>query len=162
MQPTTADGIWIAFYSTGSGGRTWQPHLPLASSALPAIYVIWSSHCRPTFLFIAQLLMLASQLFSFSLNAILFSSPFVFYVHSLSFQSFSFHALSFKTLPFNFQSLTSNLEPLPFFSFPDGLQVLLSLPTLTCAILTETKGYRFNTLANKRKLKVCVWGSIKN
>lgn len=118
---------------TAAGSAVFHRH-PLCLLALPAVYVVRSPHRRPTFLFVAELLVLAPQLFSFPLNAILFSSPFVFYVHPLSFQSFSFHPLSFKALPLDLQSLPSDLQPLPFFPFPDGLQVLLSLPALTCAV----------------------------
>lgn len=106
---------------------------------LPAVNVIGPSHGRAAFLFVAQLLVLPSQLLPFSLDAILFPPPFMLYVHPLSLQSLSLHPLSLKPLPFNFQSLTSNLKPLPFLAFPDGLQVLLPLPPLTGAVLAAWK-----------------------
>lgn len=133
-QPAQAD-------ETAAGSAVFHLH-PLWLLALPAVYVVRSPHRRPTFLFVAELLVLAPQLFPFPLDAILFSPPLVFYVHPLSFQSLSFHPFPFKALPLDLQPLPSDLQPLPFLPLPDGLQVLLPLPALACAVPTQNQELR--------------------
>lgn len=107
--------------------------------ALPAIYVIGSPHGRAPLLLVAQLLVLAPQLLPLALDPVLLPPPLVLDVHPFPFQPLPLHPFPFQALPFDFQSLPSNLEPLPLFPFADGLEVLLPLPALACAVGTETE-----------------------
>lgn len=125
--------------------------------ALPAIYVIGSPHGRSPLLLVAQLLVLAPQLLPLTLDPVLLPPPLVLDVHSFPFQPLPLHPFPFQALPFNFQSLPSDLQPLPLLPLADGLEVLLPLPALAGAIWTETEVTRVmpqQRKEGKRVLKI--------
>lgn len=109
---------------------------PLPCSS-PAVRIIRPPHGRSPLLLVAQLLLLASQLFPLPLDSLLFPSPFLLYVHPFPLQPLSLQALSVQALPLEFQPFPLPLEPLSLIPLVNGCKTLLPISSFSLSNLKK-------------------------
>lgn len=97
----------------------------------PAVRIIRPPHGRSPLLLVAQLLLLASQLFPLPLDSLLFPPPFLLYVHPFPLQPLPLQAFSVQALPLEFQPLPLPLQPLPLIPLVNGCKALLPVSPLS-------------------------------
>lgn len=148
----------LPIFTSSQRGWSWVWGAPPCSS--PAVRIVRPPHGRSPLLLIAQLLLLASQLFPLPLDSLLFPSPLLLYVHPFPLQPLPLQTLSVQALPLEFQPFPLPLKPLSLIPLMNDCEALLPVSPLSLSNFKEIFGFNWDSSVQALLLLCFGWGFI--